>query len=156
MSVYCQLTRRSRPLRRIHFRSLRELATPSIGHLRTPSYMAFPPPVTYMKRTLSALTSESNLGARLVLSFGLLIAIVICLGLVGLKHVRADAELEKTIDARWRKVQLSREALAFSNLNNRITMQVFLIEDENEIDTLLKQRSKNTKEISGLVQTLVS
>ena len=91
-----------------------------------------------------------------MLSFGLLITIVVCLGFVGLKHLRADAELEEIIDARWYKVQLSRDALALSNLNNRITMQVFLIEDENEINSLLLQRAKNSEKISTLIETLRS
>jgi hypothetical protein len=93
---------------------------------------------------------------RLAVSFGLLISIVVCLGLVGLKHVRADAELEEIIDARWHKLQLSRNALASSNLNNRITMQVFLNADENEINSLLTKRAKNSGEISALIATLRS
>jgi PAS domain S-box-containing protein len=93
---------------------------------------------------------------RLAVSFGLLILIVVCLGLVGLKHVRADAEVEEIIDARWHKVQLSRNALTSSNLNNRITTQVFLIADENEINSLLRQRAKNSAEISAFIVTLRS
>jgi two-component system, cell cycle sensor histidine kinase and response regulator CckA len=113
-------------------------------------------PFAYMNRILSALTNDSNLGARLILSFVLLITIVGCLGFVGLKHLRADVELEEIIDARLSKVQLSRSALTLSNLNNRITMQVFLIEDENEINSLLTNRAKNSGEISTLVATLRS
>src|SRR5260370_5886508 len=41
-----------------------------------------------------------------------------------------------------------------SNLNNRNSMKMFLIKDENEINLLLKQRAKNTEKISTLIETL--
>jgi hypothetical protein len=107
-----------------------------------------------MNKFFRAITSDANMTARLALSFGLLIAIVVCLGLLGLGHLRADAELEAITDARQYKEQLSRNALDMSNLNNRITMQVFLISDENEVNLLLKQRAKNTEKISALIETL--
>jgi PAS domain S-box-containing protein len=107
-----------------------------------------------VKGFLSTATGDSSLGVKLALSFGLLILIMGCLGLLGLRYVRVDTELEKTVDARLYKAQLSRNALAASNLNNRITMQLFLIEDENEINSLLIQRARNTEKISTLIKTL--
>ena len=100
------------------------------------------------------MTKDSSLPAKLILAFGLLIAIVVGVGVVSLRHIEADAELERIVDARWEKVQLSRQAQSYSNLNNRITMQVFLVESESGINTLLVETAKNSEKISGLIETL--
>jgi len=99
---------------------------------------------------------DSSFPAKLILAFGVLIAIVVCVGVIGLRHLQADAELERIVDARWEKVQLSRQAQSYSNLNNRITMQVFLVEVENENDvySMLAETAKNSEKISGLIDTL--
>ena len=107
-----------------------------------------------MNKLSRVLTSRAQVGARLILSFGVLIAIVFLLGLVGLTRLRADADLEAAIDARQVKAQLSRRALQLSNLNNRITMQVFLVDKESEVSSLLEQRATNTDKISALIETL--
>src|SRR2546423_146189 len=99
---------------------------------------------------------DSIFPAKLILAFGLLIAIVVGVGLIGLRHVRADAELERIVDARWDKVQLSRQAQGYSNLNNRVTMQIFLLESDNEINPLLSESAKNSEKISSLIETLRS
>jgi hypothetical protein len=88
------------------------------------------------------------------LAFGLLVAIVVCVGVLSLRHVHADAELQQVVDGRWEKVQLSRQAQGYSNLNNRITMQVFLLENEKEINALLAQTAGNSEKISRLIETL--
>jgi len=97
---------------------------------------------------------DSSLPAKLILAFGLLIAIVVCVGVVGLRHLQADAELERIVDARWEKVQLSRQAQGCSNLNNRITMQIFLVENEDDVYSLLAETAKNSERISSLIETL--
>src|SRR2546430_9774820 len=97
---------------------------------------------------------DSIFPAKLILAFGVLIAIVVCVGVIGLRHLEADAELERIVDARWEKVQLSRQAQSYSNLNNRITMQVFLVESKSGINTLLVETAKNSEKISGLIETL--
>jgi len=97
---------------------------------------------------------DSSFPAKLILAFGVLIAIVVCIGVIGLRHLQADAELERIVDARWEKVQLSRQAQSYSNLNNRITMQVFLVENENDVYSLLAETAKNSEKISGLIDTL--
>src|SRR5437588_2772687 len=95
---------------------------------------------------------DSSFPAKLILAFGLLIAIVVCVGVIGLRHVEADAELERIVDARWDKVQLSRQAQGYSNLNNRITMQIFLVESESDINSLLVEMAKNSEKISSLIE----
>ena len=106
-------------------------------------------------RNLLSFTGDSNLGVRLGLSFALLIGIMIAVGGLGLRQLhRIDDGLAKIVDQQWARVQMSRRAQAYSNLNSRITMQVFLIEDQKEIDSLLVQNSSNSKEISILIETL--
>src|SRR5437016_4266301 len=97
---------------------------------------------------------DSIFPAKLILAFGVLIAIVVCVGVIGLRHLQADAELERIVDARWEKVQLSRQAQSYSNLNNRITMQIFLVESENDVNSLLVEMAKNSERISNLIETL--
>jgi len=67
---------------------------------------------------------------------------------------RIDGELEDIVNKRWAKVQLAREALFFSNLNNRITMEIFFFKTRQEIDPLLVQRAQNTERISAIVSKL--
>ena len=57
-------------------------------------------------------------------------------------------------DELWKKVSLSRKALAYSSLNSRITMQIFLLHDPVEIEHLLKQRAENTEAISELIKQI--
>src|SRR6266513_5991070 len=109
-------------------------------------------PILFRIRT--SMIKDSNFPAKLILAFGLLIAIVVCVGVIGLRHLQADAELERIVDARWDKVQLSRQAQGYSNLNNRMTMQVFLVESENDINSLLLETAKNSERISSLIETL--
>jgi PAS domain S-box-containing protein len=96
-----------------------------------------------------------HIGARLSVAFGLLIAVLIGVGWLGLSRMgRINADLEKIVNNRWAKVQLSREALNYSNANNRATMQIFLVRDRAEIDQLLSRRTQNSAKISELVQKL--
>ena len=110
-----------------------------------------------MKKRWLFITNDSNLGARVGLSFGVLIAILLSVGWVGIRQLRrVDADFAKMVDQRWSKVQLSRRAQAYSNLNNRITMELFLVENKKEIESLRVQRAANSEEISQLIQTLRS
>lgn len=93
--------------------------------------------------------------ARLGISFGALVLILVGLGWFGLSRMdRTNAEFDQILDKRWAKVQLSREAQGYSNLNNRITMQVFLLDSREEIEPLLVQRAANTEKISVLVKKI--
>src|SRR3989442_9017232 len=97
---------------------------------------------------------DSSFPAKLILAFGVLIAIVVGVGVIGLRHLQGDAELERVVDARWEKVQLTRKAQGYSNLNNRITMQIFLVGSEDDVSSLLAEMAKNSEQISSLINTL--
>ena len=109
-----------------------------------------------MKKLSAIIFSDSHLGARLGLSFVLLIAILVSVGWVGIRQLRrVDQDFGKMVDQRWQKVQLSRKAQALSNINSRLTMQVFLV-DEPEIKALMAERAGNSEKISQLIETLRS
>ncbi len=91
-----------------------------------------------MKRLSTFIVGDSHLGARVALSFGLLIAILSSIGWLGIRHVRrVNADLAEIDDQSWHKVKLSRQAQALSTLNSRLTMEVFLVEDKNEVRSLM-------------------
>jgi two-component system sensor histidine kinase/response regulator len=107
-----------------------------------------------MKKLLAIVLGDSHLGARLGLSFGLLIAILLSVGWVGIRQLhRVDQDLGKMVDVQWQDVQLSWRAQSLSNDNNRLTMQIFLA-NEPEIEALMLERAANTDKISRLIKTL--
>ena len=64
---------------------------------------------------------------------------------------RINADLNEIVGKRWTKVQLARRALTYSNRNSRITMEIFVLTDRAQIDTLLAMRAETTKQISAIV-----
>ena len=99
----------------------------------------------------------SHLGTKLGVAFGLLVAILIGVGLLGLSRMdRISADLEATLGKRQGKLELAREALRFSTRNSRITMEIFLVDDARLIEPLLNTRAENTQKISELVVKLAN
>jgi phosphoglycerate-specific signal transduction histidine kinase len=96
-----------------------------------------------------------SISARLTIAFCLLIALLAAIGGLALNRTqRVNEDLNDLVKHHWAKVQLSRQALAFSAANNRITLQVFLMTNKDDIDPLLAQRAQNTENISGLVKQI--
>src|SRR5258706_10815382 len=88
-------------------------------------------------------------------AFVILIAILLGIGWLGLSRMALmNRKIQEVTDRRWPKVQLSRDALRYSALNSRITMQIFLLQDRKEIDPLLKQRAENTEKISEALKKI--
>jgi two-component system sensor histidine kinase/response regulator len=88
-------------------------------------------------------------------AFSVLVAIVLGVGWLGLTRMASMEEaVQEIVDRRWQQVQLSREALRYSALNSRITMQVFLTDDQAERGLLLGQRTDNTDKISALLRQI--
>ena len=91
------------------------------------------------------------------MAFGLLVAILIGIGYLGLSRMnQINATLNDVIGRQWTTLHLSRQALAYSTRNSRITMEIFLLQDKRVIDPLLKSRAENTQKISELVTTIES
>ncbi|MFI5089847.1 MAG: PAS domain S-box protein [Terriglobales bacterium] len=100
---------------------------------------------------------KQRVGLRLGVAFGLLIAISVGIGYLGLSRMdQINAGLQEVLGRRWAKLQMTREALTYSNRNSRITMEVFLVRDRAQIDTLLAARAENTRKISVIVEKLES
>jgi diguanylate cyclase (GGDEF)-like protein len=99
--------------------------------------------------------TRNHIATKLGLAFGILVAILIGIGLLGLSRMnQINANLDGVLGRRWGKLQLAREALAYSTRNSRITMEVFLLNDKRQIEPLLRQRADNTEKISELVAKL--
>ena len=93
--------------------------------------------------------------ASVATAFGVLIAILIGVSWLGLAEMaRMNTSLDELASRRWAKVQLARRALWYSNLNNRITLEVFLLKDPNEIRSLLKLRAENSGRITALLDQI--
>ena len=91
------------------------------------------------------------------LAFSILAALLIAVGDMGLRRMdRINADLQNMMGRQSAKLRLSLEAVTYSNRNSRITMQIFLLNNREQISSLLVARAENTKRISSLVADLES
>lgn len=96
-----------------------------------------------------------QLAAGLGLSFALLIVILLGTAYLTLHRIQQmNASTQGTLDESLFELQLGQEALRYSSENSRITMQIFLVQRQEEIDPLLARRAENTHRISALVAAL--
>ncbi len=94
-------------------------------------------------------------GMRLGLAFVILIALLIGTAYLGFSRMkRINADLNAVVGTQWTAVQLSREAIAYSNRSGRVTMEIFLLEDKKAIDSRLKIRAENSQVITELIAKL--
>jgi PAS domain S-box-containing protein len=101
--------------------------------------------------------ASGQVTVRLGLAFSFLAALLITVGDLGIHRMdRINADLQNMMGRQSGKLLLSREAVAYSNRNSRITMQIFLLNDKTQIDSLLATRAENTRKISTLVAGLES
>ena len=91
------------------------------------------------------------------MAFTVLIALLMGIGYLGLSRMnQINTDLSDVLGRHWTKVRLSREALAYSSRNSRITMELFLVRDKAEIDSLLKNRVENSQHISERISKIES
>jgi PAS domain-containing protein len=94
---------------------------------------------------------------RLGLAFGLLIAILMVVGGLGLRRMdQVNADLQDITGRQWTKLRLSQEAVAYSRRNSRITMEIFLLKESDQVDTLRAARAQNAQKIWALFAELES
>jgi len=96
-----------------------------------------------------------GLTLRLVAAFCLLASALLVVGWQGYSHLyQLNAQMQATVGKRLKVVQLSHQALHLSELNSRITLTLFFLDDQDEIKRLLAEREANTESISRLIGIL--
>ena len=98
-----------------------------------------------------------QIALRLGISFTALLATLMAVGWTGLVQMDRDSARLAEIQGRdWSTLTHAQEALRYSNANSRITMQLFLLHDEEQIKALLTTRTENSKRIGELLEELES
>jgi diguanylate cyclase (GGDEF)-like protein/PAS domain S-box-containing protein len=103
-----------------------------------------------MRRT--DLTSKQA-GLRLGVAFAVLIAILVAIGQLDLRRMKTiDETLSDITGSKSTDLELARRALMISNSNNRIVMQIVLVENRRLVEPLMTLRSRNVNEITKLIE----
>jgi diguanylate cyclase (GGDEF)-like protein/PAS domain S-box-containing protein len=90
---------------------------------------------------------------RLGIAFAFLIAILLGIGQLGLRRMQEiDETLRDIMGRQSTNLQLARKAVMISDDNNRIVMEIVLVENRALVETLLAMRSENSKEITSLIE----
>ncbi len=96
-----------------------------------------------------------QIAVRLGISFSAVLAILVAVGWMGMHQMARDnAKLEEIQGRDWTMLIVAQEALRYSSANSRITMQLFLLQDEEQIRALLVTRAENTKIIGELLDKI--
>jgi PAS domain S-box-containing protein len=90
------------------------------------------------------------------MAFAVLIAMLVGIGESGLRRMNAIDKNLSDIAGRSDTAQFAREALTLSNSNSRITLEIFLLRDRAIVDSLLAERSENSKKIAELLVQIAS
>ncbi|MGD0814920.1 MAG: ATP-binding protein [Verrucomicrobiota bacterium] len=99
--------------------------------------------------------TQHSVSKRLGCAFCLLIGLLVGVAWLALNRMeQIDKSVEDLAGLRWAKVKLSRQALACSAANSRITLQAFLMTDPQRIEPLLTERERNSETISKLVKKI--
>jgi diguanylate cyclase (GGDEF)-like protein/PAS domain S-box-containing protein len=85
-------------------------------------------------------------------AFAVLIALLAAIGEFGLRRMQTIDETLGDITGRLLTLELARRAVAISNDNNRIAMQIVFVKNGALVETLLAARSENSTEITRLVE----
>jgi two-component system, cell cycle sensor histidine kinase and response regulator CckA len=107
------------------------------------------------KGWLGMTMTPPNITLRLAAAFCLLAAVLFVVGWQGISRLRQlDAQMQNIVYQQWTEEQLANQALQLSDANSRITLLFFLVDDQDEIKSMLDQRAANTQRISGLISAL--
>src|ERR1700722_14464197 len=84
--------------------------------------------------------------------FSLLVLILMAVGWLALQRMEHENRAADSIfNKQWGQEQLAEQAVRYSSLNNRIAMEVFLLDDPEEIRARIIQRKQNYEKISVLM-----
>lgn len=97
----------------------------------------------------------SHLTRLLTAAFCLLIAVLALVGWRGISHLSLlNTQMQTLVGDEWKELGMSHEAYSLSDQNSRITLLIFLTDDQDEIKRLLAERAATTERISALMQAL--
>lgn len=101
------------------------------------------------------LENAHQVGVKLGLSFGLLIAILLGTAYLALNHMqRIYASLDGELSESILELQMAQDGLRYSAENSQVTIQLFLVQRPEVVDQLLAHRAENSRKISALIPLL--
>jgi two-component system sensor histidine kinase/response regulator len=104
---------------------------------------------------LQTLLKIRQIVLRLGISFSILLLVLIAVGWLGLHQMdRNNARLAEIQGKDWDTLTLAQEALRYSSINSRITLQLFLPQDESQIRALLAVRAENSNKIGEILEKI--
>src|SRR5713226_6051011 len=96
-----------------------------------------------------------KIGTRLMAGFGVLIALLVGVGWLGLDRMsQMNDNLDAIAKKQWGKVRLAQDALALVNDNARITMEMFIVKDKAAQDHLVELQDENKHKITEAIQKI--
>jgi hypothetical protein len=98
---------------------------------------------------------KEQVAVRLGVAFGILLVLTIAVGWLALGQMDRNSDRLQQIQAKdWNMLILTQEALRYSNANSRITVQMFLLENNEQVPGLLLTRAANTRKIGELLDRI--
>ena len=92
---------------------------------------------------------------RLGVAFAVLLAVLAVFGWQSVSRLhQLNAQVQNAVYVRWTEEELAREAFRLSNLNSRITLVIFLLDDQEQIQRLLAERATNFQRVTELIQAI--
>ena len=109
----------------------------------------------HRRRPPSPTVPVGQVAMRLGLAFGLVIALLIAVGDLGIRRMdQINADLEDIMGREWIKLRLTGEAVTYAGRNSDITLRIFLLNDQEQIKSLLAVRAENSKRVLALIASL--
>jgi len=94
---------------------------------------------------------------QLGVPFTLLVLILVGLGWLALQRMEHENRIADSIfGTQWEQEQLSEQAVRYASWNDRIALEIFLLDDPAEIEARLIQRKQNTAKISALLARIAN
>src|ERR1700722_690874 len=101
--------------------------------------------------------TDRSIGVALASALLVLISIVVGVGYLGLNSMDSlQADARSLVESGWANIELADEAVAYSDRNSYINMQLSVTRDHQEVDALLLLRSENSRKITALIEQLQS
>jgi methyl-accepting chemotaxis protein len=98
---------------------------------------------------------QFSIGARLAVAFGVLVALLVAVGWLGIDRLKAlDDSMETVAHKRVGSLQLAQQALTRVQENARDTMQIFLVKDPADTERLGSRIEDNKREIGAVLDRI--